>query len=237
MTEGALFDLLTGRLPFEGATTLATLRHQVSAPPPRPAETRPEIPATLDDLVHALLAPRPDDRPANAAEVYAVLAPLCTDLPPIPGVLRDPTGAVRAYSAIVERVPAQAHPGAPPVAEQTGTDPERAVRHAEQLHATGEHRVAARPRRRLTEERARQYGDDDSLVFDYQRRAARAHVALGEHSRALRQLTTLPQSRLRTDGPDGPAVLDLRAEIVRLSTRESTPPPPPLPRQPPDADT
>lgn len=232
-----LFDLLTGKPPFEGVTTTTTLRHQVSAPPPRPAETRPEIPSALDDLVHALLAPHPDDRPTSAADVYAVLAPLCADLPPIPGVLDDPTGAVRAYSAIVGRVPPQPHSGTAPAAEQTGPDPERAVRHAEQLQAAGEFRAAARQWRRLAEERARQYGDDDSLVFDYQRQAARAHVALGEHSRALRQLDTLLQNRLRTDGPDDPAVLDLRAEIARLNTRQTTSPPPPLPRRPPDADS
>ncbi|MER7444572.1 serine/threonine-protein kinase [Micromonospora avicenniae] len=103
-----LYDLLTGRPPFDNPTTITTLRNQLDNPPPRPAQLRPEIPTVLDDLVHAMLAVRPEDRPASADDVHAVLAPLAHDLPPIPGVLDDSAGPVQTYAAIVGRVPPQA---------------------------------------------------------------------------------------------------------------------------------
>ncbi|MFC0530330.1 serine/threonine-protein kinase [Phytohabitans kaempferiae] len=229
-----LFDLLTGRPPFDAVTTMTTLRHQLDTPPPRPGELRPEIPEALDDLVHALLALHPGDRPASAADVYTVLAPLSQDLPPIPGVLDDTAEAVQAYAAIVGRVPHQARAKPPITAVQAEPDLEQAIRQAEQLQAAGEIRAAVREWRRLAEAHARQHGDDDPLVFDLLRRAARAHVDLGEPGWALRQLNMLLQSRIRADGPEHAAVLDLRQEIARLRQERATSPPPQ--RRPPSAD-
>ncbi|MER7002762.1 serine/threonine-protein kinase, partial [Dactylosporangium sp. NPDC000555] len=103
---GTLSHLLTGQAPFDGASTVTTLRHQLSDPPPRPSEVRPDTPVALDDLVHALLAKRPEDRPASAVEVYDALAPLVDQLPPIPGVVGDGVDAVRRYAAVVGRQPA-----------------------------------------------------------------------------------------------------------------------------------
>ncbi|MFJ8579438.1 protein kinase [Micromonospora sp. NPDC093277] len=219
-----LFDLLTGRPPFDGVTTTTTLRHQLSDPPPRPAQLRPEIPTVLDDLVHALLALDPRDRPASAADVYEVLAPLSHDLPPIPGVLTDTAPAVRYYAAIVGRVPQQTRPTATATTEQSEIDVEQTAKEADQLHAAGEFRAAARQWRQLADHHARQHGDDDPLVFALRLRAARAHVALGEHERAERQLQNLLQDRVRVDGPEHPAVLDLREEIARLSAERRTSP-------------
>lgn len=229
-----LFDLLTGRPPFDGVTTTTALRHQLDSPPPRPAELRPDVPEVLDDLVHALLALLPEDRPATAEDVYAVLAPLSQDLPPIAGVLDDTAEAVQAYAAIVGRVPLKARPNAALTVERTELDLDQALRHAEQIHAAGQFRAAARQWRRLAEELARQRGDDDPLVFDLRRRAARAHVDLGEPERALRQLDSLLQRRIQADGPEHTAVLDLRQEIAQLSRQRTASPPPP--RQPPGAN-
>ncbi|WP_405097203.1 serine/threonine-protein kinase [Micromonospora sp. NBC_01412] len=143
-----LFDLLTAHPPFDGVTTMTTLRHQLDDPPPRPTHMRPETPAVLDDLVHALLAIRPQDRPATAAEVYAVLAPLAQDLAPIPGVLDDPAGAVRAYAAIVGRVPQRSH-----LLVTVPPEHDRALR---QLNA-------------LLQDRVRTDGPEHAAVLDLQR--------------------------------------------------------------------
>jgi serine/threonine protein kinase len=229
-----LFDLLTGSPPFGGVTTTTTLRHQLDSPPPRPRERRPEIPTVLDDLVRALLAHHPEDRPATAADVYAVLAPLSQDLPPIPGVLDDTAEAVQAYAAIVGRVPRQPYGNPSDTTKRTELDLEQAIRHAEQLEASGQFRAAAREWRRLAEDRARRHRDDDPVVFDLRRHAALAHVPLGEQDRALRQLNSLLQDRIQADGPEHAAVLDLREEIARLTHQR--PASPPLPRQPPGAD-
>ncbi|SCL13533.1 Serine/threonine protein kinase [Micromonospora inyonensis] len=223
-----LFDLLTGSPPFDEVTTTTTLRRQIDGPPPRPTQLRPGIPDELDDLVHTLLAIDPRDRPATAADVYAVLAPFCHDLPPIPGVLTDTAGAVRAYAAIVGRVPPHTRPTATDTAEPTPLDVRLAAKQAEQLHAAGEYRAAARQWRHLAAQHARQHGDDDPLVFDFRLGVARAHRALGEHSRASRLFQELLEDRARAEGPEHPAVLRLRQEIARLSEESS----PPAPRQP-----
>ncbi|WP_307868441.1 protein kinase [Micromonospora sp. C95] len=230
-----LFDLLTGSAPFDGLTTMTTVRQQIAATPPRPATLRPETPAALDDLVHSLLAPTPDDRPDSAADVYRALAPLAADLPPIPGVLDESVTAVQAYAAIVGRTPPPHGASVTPTDQPSDVELEQAVRQAEQMQAAGEFRAAARQWRRLAEHRARQHGDDDPQVFDLRLRAARTHLALGEHDRAVRQLTTLLAGRERVDGPDHPAVRELREEIARLSVERAGPLP--LPQQyAPDAD-
>lgn len=215
---GTLFDMLTGRPPFDGVTTATTLRRQLDHPPPRPTQLRPEIPHSLDDLVHALLATRPQDRPASAAEVYATLAPLAQDLPPVHGVITDRAEPVRAYAAIVGRVPPRPRPAAAPepTAGESDVDVDKEAAHAEQLFAAGEFRAAARQWRRLAELHAQRHGPDHPLVFECRLRAARAHVPLGEVGRALRQLNTLLRDRIRVDGPEHTAVLELRQEIARL---------------------
>lgn len=217
-----LFHLLTTQPPFDEPTTMATVRHQLDNPPPRPAGLRPETPQALDDLVHALLAAHPDDRPHGAADVYDVLAPLIAELPPIPGVINDDIDAVRAYAAIVGRLPAQ-RPAAPaartPIA---GLDVDRAAAAAERLNEAGQFRAAARGWRQLADQLAQQHGDHHPAVFDYRVRAARAHLPLGEHDRALRLLDTLLQQRIRQDGVKHAAVTDLRQEIARLRAEYPT---------------
>ncbi|MFF3853726.1 protein kinase [Micromonospora sp. NPDC002575] len=212
-----LFDLLTGCPPFDGVTTMTTVRHQLDGPPPRPARLRPETPAELDDLVHRLLAIDPRDRPASVADVYAVLAPLSLDRPSLPGVLTDAAEAVQSYAAIVGRVPQQPRPTTTTIPGQSALDLELTAREADRLHSTGEFRAAARLWRRLADQHAEQHGDADPVVFGLRLRAARAHVALGERSRALRQLQALLDGRVRVDGPDHPGVLGLRQEIAGLT--------------------
>ncbi|MER7472750.1 serine/threonine-protein kinase [Micromonospora sp. NPDC000018] len=229
-----LFDLLTAHTPFDGDTTMTTLRHQLDDPPPRPGSLRPEIPTALDDLVHSLLAFRPQDRPTDASEVYAALAPLAQDRAPLPGVVTDRVGAVQKYAAIVGRVPQPTHHTVtPPQARHVDLDVEQAARQAEQSFAAGNFRAAARTWRRLADYHAQRHGDDHPLVFDLRLRAARAHMPLGEHDRALRQLNALLRDRIRTDGPEHPAVLDLRQEIEDLSKEHAAHQPP---RYVPNAD-
>lgn len=71
-----LFELLTGRLPFEAAS-LGTLLQQVATrTAPRVTDIRPDLPPALADLVAELLERRIDHRPADAAAVADRLARL-----------------------------------------------------------------------------------------------------------------------------------------------------------------
>ncbi|MGW6889158.1 serine/threonine-protein kinase [Streptomyces chartreusis] len=94
-----LHELLTGRPPFSGATSLAVVQQHVDATPPPPVRLRPEIPQPLSDYVLRLLAKDPAHRPTadEAAEWLAVYhrsptptEPGSTAAMPAPDIPADP---------------------------------------------------------------------------------------------------------------------------------------------------
>jgi serine/threonine-protein kinase len=68
-----LYELLTGRPPFKGATSLAVVQQHVSVLPAPPARLRPDIPQPLSDYVLHMLAKDPAQRP-TADQAAAWLA-------------------------------------------------------------------------------------------------------------------------------------------------------------------
>ena len=68
-----LFELIAGRPPHVGPTSIATLARLVTTPAPRLSELLLDVPDRLDDLVHRMLASRPEERPASAREVWEEL--------------------------------------------------------------------------------------------------------------------------------------------------------------------
>ncbi|WP_433082425.1 protein kinase domain-containing protein [Dactylosporangium sp. CA-052675] len=73
-----LYTMLTGRPPFIADSPVQTAWQQVHEAPVPVAVLRPGLPPCLADLVGALLAKRPTDRPGSAAQVGAVLAGAAT---------------------------------------------------------------------------------------------------------------------------------------------------------------
>jgi serine/threonine protein kinase len=69
-----LFRMCTGRLPFDGADTLAILMALATHTPPRIDRLNPEVPGPLAELVVRLLSKRPEGRPASAHAVAEALA-------------------------------------------------------------------------------------------------------------------------------------------------------------------
>jgi serine/threonine-protein kinase len=69
-----MFYALTGRFPFERAAASAVLVAHVNAAPPRVRDVMPDVPAPIDDVVHALLAKSPDARIATARNLLTALA-------------------------------------------------------------------------------------------------------------------------------------------------------------------
>ncbi|MEU1935461.1 serine/threonine-protein kinase [Streptomyces coeruleorubidus] len=89
-----LHHMLTGETPFVTDQPALLVTHHLTSPPPVMANFGLDAPGDLQELVTALLAKRPDDRPSSAAEVYAALAPYlpapCPELATRPGLPEDP---------------------------------------------------------------------------------------------------------------------------------------------------
>ncbi|MGH3211886.1 MAG: serine/threonine-protein kinase [Trebonia sp.] len=68
-----LYELLTGELPFRGPSLAALIHRHLTEVPVPPLDRRPQVPAALSDLVMALLAKAPENRPPDAQAVVAAL--------------------------------------------------------------------------------------------------------------------------------------------------------------------
>ena len=68
-----LYELLAGRLPFQGPSLPALIHQHLTEVPVPPRDRRPEVPAALSDLVAVLLAKAPESRPPDAAAAAAAL--------------------------------------------------------------------------------------------------------------------------------------------------------------------
>ena len=68
-----LFEMLTGRVPFDGDNAVAIAMKQVSSQPPPPSTLNPEVPPALDSVVLKALAKDPAARYLSAPEMSAAL--------------------------------------------------------------------------------------------------------------------------------------------------------------------
>ncbi|MCC6406569.1 MAG: serine/threonine-protein kinase PknK, partial [Planctomycetes bacterium] len=71
-----LFELLTGRVPFEGESPMAVLAKILLESAPRPSDLRPDVPPVIDALVARMLAKDRSYRPSDAAAVALELEAL-----------------------------------------------------------------------------------------------------------------------------------------------------------------
>ncbi|MFH9423765.1 protein kinase [Streptomyces sp. NPDC017529] len=71
-----LHELLSGEVPFAGSTALGVLHRHLYEPPVPVRRLRADVPEQLEALVLRLLGKDPQERPADAQEVYQALVPL-----------------------------------------------------------------------------------------------------------------------------------------------------------------
>jgi non-specific serine/threonine protein kinase len=69
-----LYELITGRLPFEGDDPLAVISQHLHAPVESPRTYRPDLPPALEAIILKLLAKEPANRYASAQEVGLALS-------------------------------------------------------------------------------------------------------------------------------------------------------------------
>jgi serine/threonine protein kinase len=81
------FQMITGQLPFTGATPIETVLQHLDKPPPRPSSINPEVTPELETVVLSLLAKDPAARPPAAELVRMALRrlnlPGVEPLPPV----------------------------------------------------------------------------------------------------------------------------------------------------------
>lgn len=68
-----LYEMLTGRLPFDGDAPVAIALKHLHSPPPRPREVQPDTPLRLEGVILKALSKRSEDRYRSAREMAADL--------------------------------------------------------------------------------------------------------------------------------------------------------------------
>jgi serine/threonine-protein kinase len=108
-----LFEMVSGRLPFEAKHPMDYITHHIQTPPMRLSERVPgrEFPPGLDEVIQRCLAKRPEDRPSSASEFAMMLKDVMQG--------KVMTGAMRA-------VPAEAARQAAAAMQQYGQSPSQA---------------------------------------------------------------------------------------------------------------
>jgi serine/threonine-protein kinase len=90
----SLFELLTGRRPFEAGDGMALTAAILTAPTPRPRLVTPEVPVPLDEVVFRAIARDPRDRFRWAVDLEGELKRLAA------GITDDTTTAIRRPSLL-----------------------------------------------------------------------------------------------------------------------------------------
>lgn len=111
-----LYEMLCGQPPFGGDTDVATAMARLTTTAPSIRAQRPNVPQSLDDVVHRCLARDPARRFASAADARAALAAVRPD-PKGPPASRSGTGPVPAPRS------------GPEPASRSGTGPVPAAQH------------------------------------------------------------------------------------------------------------
>ena len=68
-----LYEMITGRLPFEGDTAVSVAIQHINSIPLSPKDIDPEIPEALEKITMKAMAPNPDNRYGSADEMLADL--------------------------------------------------------------------------------------------------------------------------------------------------------------------
>ncbi|WP_434740253.1 serine/threonine-protein kinase [Micromonospora sp. SH-82] len=210
-----VYELLTGKRPFAGATPFDVMNKQVRDEPPLLRTVRPEVPVGLEALVLEMLRKRPEERLSDADVVHQLLLPFVDDLQPIPGVveLSTTTSAVRLYARVVSRILAAA-----PRAVTAGNLRDGHVltlrsEQADAFFADGDYRQAAAVYRLLADDVAARHGPLSERALNYRSRVVTCHALLGLTDQMSEELAALIDDHTKVFGAADHRTVQLRRQL------------------------
>ncbi len=119
-----LYEMVTGRVPFEAETPLAVLLKHVTDPLPPPRRIKPDLPESVERVILKAMAKSPGDRFQKAEEVVEALRKAVAEIPTkiIPPKQTDKTIAVAPIAETMAAAPISATAAAP-IAETLAAPP------------------------------------------------------------------------------------------------------------------
>lgn len=188
-----LYALLAASPPFEAGNTVGYAYQHVHEVPERLAARRPGVPAALAEVVHALLAKDPADRPAGAAETAERLRAAARPVPapePAPAPKPAPKPEMPRTPTVLDRGP-----------QDTAWS---RLEEAERLLAAGRFGDADRCYWNLYQQLSRSGGEGEPAAFAALFGRARVLEGLNGAATVVRRLTDLSARTVATLGPDHP---------------------------------
>ena len=234
------FELRSGGPPFSRDEDMAVLYAQVSEQPPRLTSRRPDLPATVDDVLFRALAKAPEDRHASCGEFADALRMalgLQRYAPDVATVLHERTFADHQHGLGADAPTAHASPAA--AAQKAVSPDDTPAPHqrtlADRPDAPGPHHPDALATRLSMAREMAATGDhagaEDEFrhVFIWQRTLGLDHretlatrfniaqqmAAQGDHAGAEEEFRYVHRARQRALGPDHPDTLIARFGVAQ----------------------
>lgn len=214
-----LHELVSGEVPFAGATALGVLhRHLYEAPVPL-RKLRPEVPEPLESLVLRLLAKDPQHRPAGAQDVYRELAAML----PAPGAPHTRLGAMDPTRSFLHphapwpdrpAPPAERPVPAPPAAP-AGADLAAAVDEVKRLLDAGRITQAVDMLGGMIPAAAEKHGAHSPVLRALRKQYAATLMEDGQYRRALPELRRLADEFASQYGGADRQALQFRYEAAQ----------------------
>jgi tRNA A-37 threonylcarbamoyl transferase component Bud32 len=212
----AAFELLSGGPPFSRDEGTAVLYAQLSEPPPRLTSQRPDLAATVDDVLLRAMAKAPEDRFASCGEFADALRTalgLRRYAPDVATVLHQRTLAGQQHDATTD-APADHtdHAGL------ATADPDALATRlsmAREMAATGDHAGSEEEFRHVYRARQRELGPDHPDTLTAWFGVAQEIAARGDHARAEQEFRRMLPYLRRSLGPYHPDTLATRCSIAR----------------------
>jgi serine/threonine-protein kinase len=110
------YQMIVGRVPFQGETAMDILRAHLTDAPPRPRSLAPEVPVAIELMLLQLLEKNPEHRPTLQQVVARLAESRVPAPPPVMALASEPAlGAAAFESAPAVEATGAAAPMAPPI--------------------------------------------------------------------------------------------------------------------------